>query len=70
MPRFLIVSLVVELIIMRKPPALPGDPKGLTFPAFDDDGTMLAQRSESTGKERQPYSSISRAWRSFATSFL
>jgi len=29
------------VIIMRKPPALPGDPKSLTFAAFDGHGTML-----------------------------
>jgi hypothetical protein len=43
-----------SLIIMGKPPALPGDPSSLTFPASDDDPSVLLQRSCSAWKERQP----------------
>ena len=45
---------VAYLIIMGKPPALPGDPSSLTFPALDDDPSVLLQRSCSAWKERQP----------------
>jgi hypothetical protein len=55
---------------MRKPPALPGDPKSLTFPVCDDDGTMLEQRSDGAEKERQPGFSISSSKRLFVTSLF
>jgi CAI-1 autoinducer synthase len=58
------------VIIMRKPPALPGDSKSLTFPAFDGrDGAMLGYKSEGADKERQPRFSISSAGRLFVNSF-
>jgi len=55
---FISVQAVV-LIIMGKPPALPGDSKSLTFPAFGRGGTVLREKSCGAEKERQPDFSIS-----------